>query len=422
MPVRTTLALLLVACSGSAQIAEDLADAGANNSSASDAAIGADAPGPSDAPTTGSDAMQPPPPPGDVMPPPSPPSPVWSPLPVTTSFQSWSPYYPMNRNQGRGNRWANLWVQPGDAPQELLLQATWQFPDANDGTGSNRPNASLPATFGMPGVYGAHAVEYFLNINCNTPGECDHPDRYHEVISENQGATFLELWGAGGRGGFVAYLDDQALAGGCTLGNAQTMMQAIANNSGASYREPLAFPLPAQPGYVGVGNVTCEVLLDNYATATRARLALVVTENRGEQADASLDPSGQPWRILFARNIYYIEKTAAGGCAPGAPDVVARVPLPGGATRDVAFCAQNYEVYAMRSIPANHRGWNGFGSWNNSVDPACTTVNDCAAHGGNLASWNRHWTNNSLAPAFYQRCSLGAAGLTCQLLAPPPGA
>lgn len=345
-------------------------------------------------------------------------APAWSPLPLTTSYQSWSPYYPMDRNQGRGGRWVKFWVEGGET-QELLGQFTWQFPSANDGTGTNRPNATMPAAYGIAGMYPAHPVEYFMNINCNAAGYCDRPDRYSEIISENTGSTFLELWGAGGGGGFVAYLDDQALPGGCTLGNAQAMMQAINAGGGAEYRKPLAFPLPAQPGTAALGSLACEVLLASYTTPVRARLALVVTENRLESSDTNVDLAGNPWRILFARNIYYIEKTGDGGCAPNAPDVVASVPLGGGATRDVAFCAQNYEVYAMRSIPADHRGHNGFGSWNNSVDSACTSVTDCP--GGNVASWDRHWRNNEAWPAFYQSCSLDASGLSCALMAYPPG-
>ncbi len=348
--------------------------------------------------------------PGDIT--------AWSPLPLTNLYQSWSPYYPMDRNQGRGGRWSKFWVE-GAETQEMLGQMTWQFPSANDGTGTNRPNATMPATFGLPGMYGEHPVEYFMNINCNAAGLCDRPDRYNEIISENAGSTFLELWGAGGIGGFAAFLDDGALPGGCTLANAQNMMQAINGGGGAEYREALAFPLPAQAGTAGIGNVACEVLIDQYTTAVRARLAFVVTENRAEVADTSLDPNGNPWNLLFARNIYYIEKTDAGGCAPNAPDIVAPVAMAGGASKNVTFCAQNYEVYAMRSIPNDHRGINGFGSWNNSVDAACTSVLDCP--GGNVASWDRHWRNNEAWPAFYQSCSLGQSGLSCSLMAYPPG-
>lgn len=342
-----------------------------------------------------------------------------SPLPLTKRYQSWARYYPMNRSQGRGNRWSNPWVL-GSERQPFVGQYTWQYPDANDGTGSNRPNPSLPASYGMRGLYAAHPVEYFDNVNCNDVAFCNDPGHYEEVISESGGATFLELWGAGGRDGMVVYLDDQALPGGCTLANAQKMMAEIAQSRGAQYRKPLAFPLPATPKTASVGGITCEVLVTGYTQAVRARLAFVVTENRAEVADTATDASGKPWTILHARNIYYLEKDGSGGCSPLGADVVQRVTV-GGKARSVTFCPQNYEVYAMRSIPAEHRGQNGFGSWNNSVDPACTTVDDCPAHGGGAASFARHWESGGLGAARYERCSMGARGMECAPIAPPPG-
>lgn len=340
-------------------------------------------------------------------------------LPLTKRYQSWSRYYPMNRSQGRGVRWSNPWVLAGET-QPFVGQYTFQYPDANDGTGSNRPNASLPASYGMKGFYASHPVEYFDNVNCNDPAYCNDPGHYEEVISESGGATFLELWGAGGRDAMVVYLDDQALPGGCTLANAQKMMAEIAQNRGAQYRKPLAFPLPATPRTAAVGGVACEVLVRGYTEALRARLAFVVTENRGEAADAATDATGKPWTILHARNVYYLEKDGSGGCSPLGVDVVQRV-IVGGRAKSVTFCPQNYEVYAMRSIPADHRGQNGFGSWNNSVDPACTTVDDCPAHGGGAPSFARHWKNLELGGARYERCSMGARGMECAAIAPPGG-
>jgi hypothetical protein len=367
---------------------------------------GGDPPAP-DTTTTGVDpgttTGEPPPPCETLTPPAKPPGT----LPLTTQLKGWRSWYPMDRGQPRGVRWSNPW----GSPQAMVGQYTWRYPTASFDPATNRPYKSMPASFGAAGFYDPHPVEYYMNINCNQDGACNMTHVYNEVISESANAAWLELWGAGGQGQYDAYLDDQALPGGCTLANVDEMMKQMVpdNDDSAKYRKPLAFGLPASPGTAVVGPVTCTGLLANYTTPIAAFLQFVVTENQKQETD----PDG--WAIVHARNIYYVERDVAeplGRCNVAADqDVELIVEVPGACARQATFCVQNYELYAMREVPEAHRGWNGFGSFKLSTSPGCLDVNTCQDF--TATAYNTLWQDQSLAPAYYEPCTLGENGFTC---------
>jgi hypothetical protein len=208
-------------------------------------------------------------------------------LPLTRDLQSWTPWYPMARLQGRGERWVSPWVD-ASSTQFIREQSTWRYPAAADGT--NRPNATMPARFALPGYYAEHDVEYYLNINCHDVGACGDPSQYYEVISESPGAYYLELWGTGGGTTAKAYFDPLALPGGRTLENGRTMW-AEAMTGRSEHRHALAFGVPARAGSATAGNVSCGLLIESGVVMAAVHV-VVVTEHQGERADTARDPSG----------------------------------------------------------------------------------------------------------------------------------
>ena len=137
--------------------------------------------------------------------------------PIPRPVLDWRPYFPWDRLQARGQRWSNPWMNQSTPWQWLFGQFTLRYPDANDGTEGNRPDASFPVSFGLPGFYASHRVEYFNNVHAaarqdpiaNEPYDYNDLRNYQEVQSMASGGGYVETWGQGNFFQFSTFLDNE---------------------------------------------------------------------------------------------------------------------------------------------------------------------------------------------------------------------
>lgn len=118
-------------------------------------------------------------------------------------LRSWSTFYPMFREQQRGQRAANPWNNSNFLPKRngsLGAQLTWRIPQLAPSSlnpPSNRPNTAFPemAAAWFP-YYAQHPPEYYLNWWCNEPvaGSVSFETQVYDPNQRNTCTSIRNYW------------------------------------------------------------------------------------------------------------------------------------------------------------------------------------------------------------------------------------